>query len=885
MSDDRRSSRAGSRLSPLLLLAPLVFVLAVPAPVPAQHGAPGGEWPAYAGDYGSTKYSPLDQIDRGNVDRLEVLWTWESIDGEVLPSLGEKVWHGGWEATPLEVGGVLYVVTPLNQVAALDAATGRPLWRYDPESYRSQTIGPNKGFIHRGLAYWSEGAEARLVYATVDAYLIALDARTGKPIASFGNAGKVDLTQGLRKPVARDGRYGVNSPVVICREVIVVGSSVMDGVTHQEGIPGDVRGFDLRTGEQLWTFHTVAQQGETGYETWEDGSAEYSGSANVWAPYSADEELGYVYLPVTAPTNDFYGGHRLGDNLFSQSLVALEAKTGKRVWHFQMVHHDIWDYDLPAAPNLVDIRVDGRDVKAVAQLSKQGFTYVFDRATGKPVWPIEERTVPQSSVPGERTSPTQPFPTKPPPFARQGIGPDDLIDFTPEIKAAALAILEQYEHGPLFQPPSERGTIVLPGWGGGANWNGGAFDPETGVLYVPSLEMPSRLQMGKPDPARSDLRYRTSASVQIEGPFGLPLVKPPYARLTAIDLNRGELLWSVPHGSPSRPGELDRLEQLTPELRGKLAPLLDGRAVGNAIFSPPLLTRTLLFVGIGRSTTSPVGRGVPLFQAFDKTTGRVVWERELPGHTTGGPMTYLANGRQVIVVAIGGGRGAPVPATLIALGLPASALPAGPTAAAAGTPAGALEGVASKASAGGGGAAGGAAANDTGAAANDGRAPAVDLALVKISERQKSDQLCPVHLVPSAPEIAAWTWEGVTYRGHGAECEAEFRIQPALFAERARRERWVNNFKAQMSTIWCPLMNDQINTGGRKQWTHGGLTWESCCAFCDETEPTDEDFARALEALDQRARFAFELTGGRYVEGAASPVEGAMTLASERVSE
>jgi hypothetical protein len=528
------------------------------------------------------------------------------------------------------------------------------------------------------------------------------------------------------------------------------------------------------------------------------------------------------------------------------------------------VHHDVWDYDLPAAPILADLDVEGHPVKAVAQLSKQGFTYVFDRATGEPVWPIEERPVPPSTVPGERLSPTQPFPTKPPPFSRQGIGPDDLVDFTPEIEAAAREILAQYDHGPLFTPPSERGAIALPGWGGGANWNGGALDPETGVLYVPSLEMASRLQLGPPDPARSNLRYRTSASISIEGPFGLPLIKPPYARLSAIDLGRGEIRWTRPHGSPSRPGELDRLK-LTPEQLAAATPLLDGRAAGNAIFSPPLLTRTLLFVGIGRSTTAPVGRGVPLLQAFDKATGDVVWERELPAHTTGGPMTYLASGRQMIVVAVGGGRGAPVPSTLVALGLPAALPLESPPTSTAAAAAGAVP----------------AGAAPAGVVPADGRAPVVDLARVKIAERQKSDELCPVHLVASDPALPAWTHEGVTYRGHTAECEAEFRTEPQVFAERARRERWIHNFETQMSTIWCPLMNDQINTGGRKQWTHGGLTWESCCAFCDETEPTDEDFARALEALERRALLAYELTGGRYVEGAASPVEGAMVVAAD----
>jgi quinoprotein glucose dehydrogenase len=392
-----------------------------------------GEWPAYAGTYAAARYSPLAQIDRNNAKDLHVVWRWKSPDmaiKEANPRVGPTRAN---ESTPLMVGGTLYISTSLSQVAAIDAATGETKWVYDPKVYENGLgIPANDGWLHRGVAYWRSGDDERIVMLTAFAQMIALDAKTGKPVPNFGIDGRIDLAQGMRRPVDRD-YYTMSSPPVIVRDVIVVGSSVMDWWGHRPSPPGDVRGFDVVTGRLLWTFHTVAQDGEPGVETWEKESWKEAGNANVWAPMSADEELGYVYLPVSTPTNDYYGGDRPGDGLYGESLVCLDAATGKKVWHYQLVHHGLWDYDAPAAPNLIDITVGGKPIKAVAQVTKQAFVYVFDRVTGQPVWPIEEQPVPPSSVPGEHASKTQPVPTKPAPFDVQGVRNEDLSDLTPEI--------------------------------------------------------------------------------------------------------------------------------------------------------------------------------------------------------------------------------------------------------------------------------------------------------------------------------------------------------------------------------------------------------------------------------------------------------------------
>jgi quinoprotein glucose dehydrogenase len=427
---------------------------------------------------------------------------------------------------------------------------------------------------------------------------------------------------------------------MVVRDVVVVGSSISDGPRSMRAPPGDVRGFDVRTGEERWVFRTVPEPGEVGNTTWEAGAWEYTGNTNVWTIMSADPELGYVYLPVGTPTNDWYGGHRPGNNLFAESLVALDAETGRRVWHYQIVHHGVWDYDLPAAPTLVDVTVDGRPIRAVAQVTKHGFVFVFDRVTGEPVWPIDERPVPASAVPGEVLSPTQPYPTRPAAFERQGIVMDELIDFTPALRAEALALLEEVDHGPLFQPPSLRGAIALPGWVGGANWQGAGIDPETGVLYVPSRTAPIVIQVEPGDPLSTDFSYVRRVDRDAAGPRGLPIVKPPYVRLTAIDLNTGDHVWQIPLGDGIRQRLIDM-------------GIPDPGPVGGGSFTGPLVTRSLLFLG----HTGPREGGLngPALLAIDKATGQVVHAVPLPASPSGTPMTYMAEGRQHIVVAVGSG--------------------------------------------------------------------------------------------------------------------------------------------------------------------------------------------------------------------------------------
>jgi quinoprotein glucose dehydrogenase len=435
-----------------------------------------------------------------------------------------------------------------------------------------------------------------------------------------------------------------------------VGSIVFDAPTQTRMPPGHVRGYDVRTGRQKWIFHTIPQEGEFGVETWEDESWKEAGNTNVWSTISADDALGYVYLPLSTPTNDWYGGHRRGDNLFAESLVCLEADSGKRVWHFQAVHHGLWDFDFPCGPNLADITVDGRKIKAVAQVSKQGFCYVLDRVTGEPVWPIEERPVPQSNVSGEKTSPTQPFPTRPPAFERQGLTEDDLIDFTPELRAEALEILKQYKHGPIFTPPvvigenGLKGTAQLPGPAGGANWGGAAYDPETSVLYVPSMTLPFLLGLSEPDANRSNFRYIRTGPFTVEGPQGLPLVKPPYGRITAIDLNRGEIVWQVPHGDGPRDHPAIKHLGL-----GRLG------AAANGVLSNGggVLTKGLFFViQAEEAPKSPALRmgDAGFLRAFDKTDGTLVWEKRIDSTPHGTPMTYMHQGKQYIVLAVGGLR-------------------------------------------------------------------------------------------------------------------------------------------------------------------------------------------------------------------------------------
>ncbi|MCG8414923.1 MAG: PQQ-binding-like beta-propeller repeat protein [Pseudomonadales bacterium] len=615
----------------------------------SQLGSRNGEWPSYAADSGSTKYTALSQVDAENFTALEIAWRWQSIDGELnfetILGPDADITFGRLQATPLMIDGVLYMLTALNQVAALDAASGEMLWSFDPQVYLSGPSNSPLGFHHRGVAWWSDGDERRVLMTTNDGFIISLDADTGEMDPAFAG-GRIDMTDGIPRAERDVLDYtgaqplgGVSPPIVV-GEVLVVQHITSNRPHYKERPPTWVRGYNIRTGEVIWTFHTIPQQGEFGVETWQEESWRYTGNGGVWTQLSADLDLGYVYLPTEAPTNDFYGGHRPGDNLFTQSVVALDASTGERVWHYQMIHHGIWDYDTPAAPNLIDITVDGRDIKALAQVTKQGFTYVFDRATGVPVWPIIEREVPQSSIPGERTSPTQPFPTRPPAFVRQGLTEDDLIDFTPELRAQALEIIDDYVYGPIFTPPSlpdesgKRGTIIVPSAGGGANWPGAGIDPETNVLFVPGSNGAFTPFMGTLPADESNFRYYRLANRGVPGPRGLPLLKPPYSTITAYDMDRGEILWQVPNGDG-----MARVEN-SPELEGVDLPPLGG---GGRY--PVLVTETLLIHG------QNMGYG-PKLIARDKATGAELAAIDLPANPGGAPMSYAVDDRQYIALPV-----------------------------------------------------------------------------------------------------------------------------------------------------------------------------------------------------------------------------------------
>lgn len=630
------------------LTAAAVVVTIAQRPRPSDVAAT--EWRHYGSDAASSKYSSVNQITRANVSRLEVAWRWSTPDNEIVKTNPARPY--GYQDTPLLVNGVLYTTTPLGIVAALDPITGRTIWTWDPETWKLGRP-TNLGFTHRGSAYWTDGTRKRIITGTHDAQLVSLDAETGKPDPDFGTAGRVRATDGLPfvKPLEN---YAMNSAPVVVRNVIITGANIVDRPLVKEQPRGDIMGFDVRTGRKLWTFHSIPARGEFGYDTWEEGSAEYSGNTNVWSLITVDEETGYVYLPFGTPTNDFYGGHRPGNNLFAESLVCLDAATGKRVWHFQAVHHGLWDYDFPAAPNLLEVTRNGRRIKAVAQVSKQGFVYVFDRKTGEPLWPIEERPVPPSTVPGEKASSTQPFPTQPPPFDRQGFTDDDVVAFTPELRALALETLKPWDRGPLFTPPTERGNIQLPGDVGGADWGGAAVDPTAGFLYVPSITGPIIVGLDKGDADGGNMRYRRSAAGALPTLDGIPLYKPPYSRLTAYNLNEGRIAWQAPIGDGPRNHPL--LKDLN------LGPLGNGRR-SSLLATPSLLFVTQFLGNLGRGNAVPVG-GRPLtdtpaepqrIRAFDKATGELVWEKELPLGPAAAPMTYLAGGRQFVVAAVGSG--------------------------------------------------------------------------------------------------------------------------------------------------------------------------------------------------------------------------------------
>ena len=613
---------------------------------------PAGEWRNYGNDEKSTRYSPLDQINRDNVKNLQVAWTWK------FDNFGTPAETVTTQATPIMVNGVLYFTAGQRRtVVAANAATGETLWTWRPDEGERFTRAPRK--IHRAVGYWADDrGEGRIIVVTPGFQLVSLDARTGQPSPGFGENGIVDLFKEVDDTRFPDltGALGNSSPPVIIGDTVVIGPAMLVGTRVNKANPkADVMAFDVRTGRKKWVFHTVPRKGEPGYETWENGSADYTGNAGLWGPFSADSELGLVYLPIETPTNDVYGGHRPGDNLYGNTLVAVEAKTGRKVWHQQLIHHDIWVYDMPAHPILIDVTVDGQRIPIIVQLTKQGFAYVFDRRNGRPVWPMEERPVPQSDVPGEKTARTQPFPTKPPAFDVQGLSHDDLIDFTPELRAEAIKAIANYRTGPIYTPPSlvtptNRGTIVVPGFGGGANWHSGAADPETGFVYVPSVTNPAVIGLNKNDPAQTKLDSDYTMAGGAPNLGGLRLMKPPYGRITAYDMNKGDIAWMIPNGDT--PPAIRNHERL----KGLNIP-----KTGSPSQAGLLVTRTMLFAGEG-----PGGQAV--FHAYDKATGQEIWQTPLPGPQVSLPMTYMHQGRQFIVMGVRGDANSG--AQLLAFALP-----------------------------------------------------------------------------------------------------------------------------------------------------------------------------------------------------------------------
>jgi glucose dehydrogenase len=634
-----------------LAIAAWVIAAANPHPFTLRTAEPAlVEWPFAGGDQAGSKYSPLTDINRDTVTNLAAAWSWKP-DERPLQDHGTQ--PGAFQTTPLMIDNVLYLSTPYNRVVALDAETGRELWSYDPRAYEDGQPPNGTGFVHRGVAAWRESGRLR-IFMNSRYRLICLDAKDGTVVRTFGKDGIVDLSEGLIWPIQKK-HYTNTSPPVVFRNLVILGNGVGDRLVYPNDPPGDVRAFDARTGRQVWSFHTVPQRGEAGNDTWGNESWRVTGHTNVWAPMTLDERRGLLYLPVSTPSNDFYGGRRPGANVYAESLVCLDAATGRRKWHFQTVHHGLWDYDLPSPPNLVTIASKGTRVDAVVQLTKTGFAFVFDRVTGRPLWPIVERAVPPSDVPGEHAWLTQPVPTRPPPFAEQGVSEDDGFDLTPELRAAALAEMKKYRIGPLFTPPSFQGTLMRPGLIGGANWGGAAFDPETGRLYVKTSNLPHIARLQKPDrsnanprAAEVDADYVREGQTNAEFMNGLPLLKPPYGHLTAIDLVGGTIAWRTAFGD-------------TPSIRQHSALKGVGLPEKLGVSGPPgaILTKAgLLFVGGGDGA----------LHAVDAASGRDLWTAPLPRRTTATPMTYRArNGRQYVVIAIGSGSNAELVA--FALGL------------------------------------------------------------------------------------------------------------------------------------------------------------------------------------------------------------------------
>jgi quinoprotein glucose dehydrogenase len=646
-----------------------------------QSGAVGGEWRSYGGDLGHTRYSPLDQINAANFSKLEVAWRFKT------DSLGPRP-EFQLEGTPLMVGGLVYATAGTRRaVVALDAATGELRWMHSEVEGPRGASAPRQ-FSGRGLAYWSDGRESRILYVTPGYRLVALDAGTGAIVPGFGVNGIVDLKKDDDQEIDLiTGEVGLHATPMVAKDVVIVGAAHRSGGVPRgrSNIKGYVRGFDVRTGKRLWIFHTIPQPGEFGNNTWEKDSWTYTGNAGVWAQISVDEDAGLAYLPVELPTGDYYGGHRPGNGLFGESLVAVDLRTGQRKWHFQFVHHGLWDMDLPCAPILADISVNGRTVKVVAQPTKQAWLYVFDRITGQPIWPIEERPVVKGDVPNEWYAPTQPFVTRPPAYDRQGVAVDDLIDFTPELRAEALKQVAKYKIGPIFTPPTVSrvegplATLVLPSATGGTNWPGGSYDPETHTVFVYSQTNVSPLGLvPPPDVKISDMYFvqgSATAGVRSSGGSGagagadaapapaapaaaggegggagvtvqgLPLIKPPYGRITAIDLDKGAIKWQIAHGET-----LDNVKN-HPALKGLTIP-----RTGQAGIIGTLTTKALVVAGESRVTTTSTGVRGAMLRAYDKADGREVGAVYLPAPQSGSPMTYMLGGKQYIVVAVSGGN-------------------------------------------------------------------------------------------------------------------------------------------------------------------------------------------------------------------------------------
>jgi len=659
----------------ILQIVPVAaLVIAVVTPAGAQTGAKNGEWPTYGGDLGNTRYSPLDQINATNFSQLEVAWRLKTDMFGPRPEYQ-------FEGTPLMVHGIVYTTAGSRRDAvAIDAATGEVIWSHSEDEGARGKAAPRQ-LSGRGLAYWTDGKEERILYVTPGYRLVALDAKTGVVVRGFGQNGIVDLkTDDDQEIDLVTGEVGLHSTPVVAKDVVIIGAAHRSGGVPKSfrNVKGYVRGFDVRTGKRLWIFHTIPKPGEFGIDTWEKDSWSYTGNAGVWGQISVDEQLNTVYLPVELPTGDYFGAHRPGNGLFGESIVAVDLRTGQRKWHFQLVHHGLWDMDIPCAPILTDIVVDGKPIKALAQPTKQGILYVLDRVTGKPVWPIEEKPVEQGTVPGEWYSPTQPMPTKPPAYERTGVSVDDLIDFTPALREEAIKLTSKYKMGPIFTPPVvskiDGPLATLSRAQAGTNWEGGSYDPETHQVYAFSTgNIGSYGLVPPPNERVSDMEYiqgnaasgartrggagaaagggRPPAAAAEEGGGGglsvqgLPLGKPPYGQISAIDINKGEISWQIAHGETP-----DNVKN-NPALKGLTIP-----RTGRPGLIGTVVTKNLVVAGEGGYFTTPSGARGAMLRAYDKRSGKEVGAVYMPAPQSGNPMTYMLNGKQYIVVSVSGGN-------------------------------------------------------------------------------------------------------------------------------------------------------------------------------------------------------------------------------------